>query len=574
MEQVKFNPAGKIAAIYMRVSTANQEQEQTIKGQLLELEERTKKDSVILPDRNIYKDEGWSGALIERPELDRLRTDAKLKKFEVLYVYDKGRLSRNFLHQELVLEEFRKLNIKVIELHGGVEGESSEALMFGQMMGVFQQYERVKIAERMRLGKRRIVEKDKELLGYIPNFGYDLNKTIKTGPNKRRAFFSVNEEQAKIVKHIYELCASGMSLYAIRNQLVNEGISTPKGGKKWGNNTLRRLLTNETYIGKHYYNKLEAVESDRRYKTNGYKRVVKNSRRERPKEEWLPIEVEPIISKDLFLKVQKQLEKNKKYNPRNSKNKYLLTGLVHCSCGRARTGDPGGKESTYYRCTDRLNHQGRECYLHGINSVILDDLVWNHITRLLIDPVLLSKYAQKWATSKDDYIKEKAEIAEQINNLNQKRARFIEAYGDGILDQNSFKEKTEEIMLKKRRLEDRLQEIKCQETYRPNIDPNNLSNSVVKLLLENGLTFEDKRAIVRELVIDVIADPKEVTIIGRIPITESGEVVINSPYQNYWNEVKKLENEQNKTDLTDKEIGYKLKNRNRWITKCRKEYAF
>ena len=568
MEQVKFNPAGKIAAIYMRVSTANQEQEQTIKGQLLELEERVKKDGVTLPESNIYKDEGWSGALIERPDLDRLRTDAKLKKFEILYVYDKGRLSRNFIHQEIILDELRKLKIKIVELHGGVEGETSEALMFGQMMGVFQQYERMKIAERMRLGKRRIVEKDKELLGYIPNFGYDLNKTIKTGPNKRRAFFSVNKEQAKIVKHIYELCASGMSLYAIRNRLASEGISTPKGGKKWGNNTLHRLLTNETYIGKHYYNKLEAIESDRRYKTNSYKRVVKNSRRERPKEEWLPVEVEPIISKDLFLKVQRQLQKNKKYNPRNSKNKYLLTGLVRCSCGKARSGDPGGKKATYYRCTDRLSRQERECHLRGINSVILDDLVWNNIVKLLIDPVLLSTYAQKWATSKDDYAKEKTEITEQINNLNQKRARFIEAYGDGVLDQVSFKRKTEEIALKKCKLEDRLQEIKYQESYKPNIDPNNLSNSVVKLLLENGLTFEDRRAIVRELVVNVIANPEEVTIIGKIPITESGEVTLNSLYQNYWDEVKKLENEQNKTGLTDKEIGYKLKDRNCWIAKC------
>lgn len=564
MTNVKQNKPNKVVAVYMRVSTANQEQEETIGGQWIELRDRIKIDGAILPETNIYKDEGWSGALIKRPELDRLRGDAKIGKFEVLYIYDKGRLSRKFLHQELILEELQKSGIKVIELHGSVEGENCESKMFNQMMGVFHDYERTKITERMRLGKMRIVKENKELLGYIPCFGYDLNKTIKTGANRRRASFSINKKEAEIVKYIFELSVSGCSMYQIRKQLKKEGIKSPRGSV-WGNNTLRRMLTNETYIGKHYYNKLEAIESEVRY-SNSYKRVVKNSRRERPKEEWSPIEVEPIISKELFMRAQQQLEKNKRYNPRRSKNQYLLTGLIHCSCGRARSGDPGGKNHTYYRCTDRLNNKSgdRKCYSTGINSVVLDDLVWKTIKDLLSQPELISKYAVKWKNEKDTYEEEEQKLNDKLKTLEQKRSKFIDALGNGVLTEDEFMKKADEIKIQANEIRIRLSEIECERATKPNVDPNKIADSVVKLLVD-GISFEEKRAIIRQIVVDVIADPKEATIIGKIPITNSARNDINLSFGEYWETIDKMEkqsdSDENYLNLTDKEIGYKLKNR-------------
>ena len=105
----------KKAAIYMRVSTAQQEEEQTIQSQEMELLARIKDDNdVLLLPECIYKDEGWSGAIIERPDLDRMRSDARDKKFDVLYSYDRGRVSRKFLHQEIILEELRECGIEYI----------------------------------------------------------------------------------------------------------------------------------------------------------------------------------------------------------------------------------------------------------------------------------------------------------------------------------------------------------------------------------------------------------------------------------------------------------------------------
>lgn len=103
----------KRAGVYMRVSTANQEDEETIQNQDMELVARVEADgNSLLPDC-IYKDEGWSGSILERPELDRMRADARDKKFDILYAYDRGRLSRIFIHQEVILGELREVGISI-----------------------------------------------------------------------------------------------------------------------------------------------------------------------------------------------------------------------------------------------------------------------------------------------------------------------------------------------------------------------------------------------------------------------------------------------------------------------------
>lgn len=92
------------AALYARVSTELQKDEKTVENQLAEILPEIEKDGNSLLEGCQYIDEGWSGAILERPELDRLRSDARDKKFDILYVYDRGRLARKFVYQEIVIE--------------------------------------------------------------------------------------------------------------------------------------------------------------------------------------------------------------------------------------------------------------------------------------------------------------------------------------------------------------------------------------------------------------------------------------------------------------------------------------
>ena len=150
MKKIERTPL--VVALYARVSSSKQEVKQTIESQIAEIKSRIKKDGNVLPKENIFIDDGWSGELLQRPSLDLMRDTAKADKFKILYIYDRGRLSRIFFHQEIVMEELKDGNIEVVSLHDAKATTPEEKVM-QSMQGDFHQYERIKIVERMRRGK-------------------------------------------------------------------------------------------------------------------------------------------------------------------------------------------------------------------------------------------------------------------------------------------------------------------------------------------------------------------------------------------------------------------------------------
>ena len=352
----------------MRVSTQNQEDEETIESQRTELLKKIQEDAVSLGVDCIYEDDGWTGATLKRPGLDTLRNEAKDGKFEVVYIYDRGRLARPYFMQEVVIRELADINIECISLHDINATNPTENVMAG-MMGLFHEYERIKIAERMRLGKLRKVRDRVKLLGYPPKYGYNYHLRIKSGPDERDGYFSKNVEQAKVVVQIFDWFASGMSKYAVRDELYKKGILPAKLKRdQWCTSVLDRMVRDTTYKGEHYYNKSESVETKTPRKDIKYRRTLKGSRVTRPKEEWYMSKCPIIISPEVFDKVQEQLARNKRTNRRNNrKNKYLVGGVLECICGYARCGDPT-QGNLYYRCNDRLNNAcgTRKCFEKGL----------------------------------------------------------------------------------------------------------------------------------------------------------------------------------------------------------------
>lgn len=571
----------KKAAIYMRVSTAQQEEEQTIQSQEMELLARIKEDKdVLLLPECVYKDEGWSGAIIERPDLDRMRSDARDKKFDVLYSYDRGRVSRKFLHQEIILEELRECGIEYISLHD-INGQTSEEVMMGSVMGIFHEYERVKITERMRLGKVRKVRENKKLLGYQPKYGYDYHLRIKSGEDARDGYFSINKAQAKVVKQIFEWIASGMSKHEVKRQLFERGIAPPKGKREqWSGGTLDRMVRDTTYKGIHYYNKSESVPTKNpQNPEQKYRKVIKGSRKRRPMEEWLSVEVPAIVSPELFDKVQVQLALHKRVNTRNnSKNQYLVAGLVNCVCGKARTGDPANKGNLYYRCTDRLSKfpLPRQCYEHGINAPVFDALVWNNIKALLSDPSLVIKQAERWQKSSSPLENQLVALKKRLKGLDDEERRYTKAYGQGVMSERLYKDNFHEINTKRTNIVSEMSGIEAELVNKPVIPVEQLIDGVLKLV--GSLDFTDKKSIIRKLVTKIEATKQEVTIWGRIPIPATKQVGHYANDSNGYfakqqhesNFSKQLSNHLSK----DRKVGLDAINWNCRPAECREKYAF
>ena len=238
----------KRAAYYARVSTARQEQEETIDSQVKEVEERIKQDGNVLLPHLKFVDDGWSGELLARPALDKLRDSARKREFEVLYVYDRGRLARKFAYQELVIEELTDIGIDFITMHD-INAITAEEKVMQSMQGVFHEYERVKIAERMRRGKLGKT-RDGKLLGYNPPFGY--NYVLKT--RDKNGYFTINEDEADVVgKIFYWFGIKNYSMRSVIKKLYETKIFPRKRKREfWTKGPIIRLLKNESYIGRHY----------------------------------------------------------------------------------------------------------------------------------------------------------------------------------------------------------------------------------------------------------------------------------------------------------------------------------
>ncbi len=522
----------KKVAVYMRVSTENQEKEETIKNQHMELMERISKDDAYLAPDCIYQDEGWSGAILERPSLDKLRSDAAEKKFDILYIYDRGRISRLFIYQEIVIQELNKLGIEVISLHD-INGKTTEEILMGQVMGIFHEYERVKITERMRIGKIRRVKENKKLLGYQPRYGYDYHPRIKKGPDTRDGFFTVNQKQADTVRLIFGLSGGGMSKYGIKMELHRLNISPLKcKSKYWSTSVIDRILRDTTYIGEHYYNKTESVETKNPRKIEKYRKNLKGSRVARPKSDWLMVEVPAIIDKETFDKAQVQLARNKKFSKRNNnKNHYLLRGLVYCSCGMARTGDPANG-SRYYRCTRRQTmaklEQGDPCK-HGINVPVMDDLVWSSIKQLLLQPDLLIDQAKK-RQAKASPIDEQIELSKaRLKVLDEKHVRYIKLYGEGDLTEKDYKNQKYELDEQREMILSELRGLEDEKSNYSTLPLDKLLSGVVKLVEE--LDAESKDRIIQKIVTKIIATKEEVTVWGKIPVLSDGKIGLNVKYR-------------------------------------------
>jgi DNA invertase Pin-like site-specific DNA recombinase len=146
-------PAQLRVAIYARVSSDQQAERQTIDSQLSELQAAARRDGHEVQDGMLFVDNGQSGTTLIRPALERLRDMVALSAIDVIYVHAPDRLARSYAHQVLLLEEFAPADARVMFLNRPI-GDSPEDNLLLQLQGMFAEYERAKLLERSRRGKR------------------------------------------------------------------------------------------------------------------------------------------------------------------------------------------------------------------------------------------------------------------------------------------------------------------------------------------------------------------------------------------------------------------------------------
>src|SRR5579872_1467526 len=219
----------KMAAIYARVSSEQQREENTIASQTASLIEFAKNHELEIPKEWVFEDEGYSGATLERPGLERVRDLAAEGHIQVVLAYAPDRLSRKYAYQILLIEEFARQGVETVFVRAP-QGASAEDQLLVQFQGVIAEYERAQILERSRRGKRhRAREGQVSVLSGAP-FGYCyVRKT-----DQMAAYYAVIEAEAQIVRSVFErYTAQGLSIGAIACLLNEERVATRKQTGRW-----------------------------------------------------------------------------------------------------------------------------------------------------------------------------------------------------------------------------------------------------------------------------------------------------------------------------------------------------
>ncbi len=187
----------KEVAVYARVSSDRQKEDQTIESQLAELKAEAHRRCWCIPSEWIFRDEGYSGANLERPGLEAMRDQIYEGTISRVLVYAPDRLARNYALQVLLLDEFARSGAE-IEFIRSVKGESPEERLLRQFQGMIAEYERAQIIERTRRGKRYKARQGLvNVLSGAP-YGYRYIKVADGLP----ARYLVDEGEAKIVAQV------------------------------------------------------------------------------------------------------------------------------------------------------------------------------------------------------------------------------------------------------------------------------------------------------------------------------------------------------------------------------------
>lgn len=368
----------KRAVAYCRVSTDKENQLHSLENQKKYFAEYISNDKE-LEFVGIYADEGITGTNIKkREEFNRMILDSKIGKFDVIFTKSVSRFARNILDSVGFVRELKQRNIEVRFITDGIKSFDNDAELRLGLLATFAQDESRQTSEKVVNGQS-VSMKNGVVFGSNTMLGYNIVKGQMT----------VNKDEAPIIKSIFhKYLIEGKGSHLIAKELQEEGIKTKRGGNKWTNASIYKILKNEKYCGD--------LIQQKTYTPDFLSHSKKYNKGER---ELIKIENhhEPIIDKETFNKVQEEIARRKaKANVDNSKhsNRYALSGKLKCaSCGcmYVKGDNRKRKDGTIRRswiCAEKhkygkkhINSQNK--YIGCDNDNVNNDIVLNAFNQLM-----------------------------------------------------------------------------------------------------------------------------------------------------------------------------------------------
>ena len=432
-----------IAGLYLRLSQEDERQGESISIDNQRTILRKYAEEHGFEIHGEYIDDGISGTTFQRPEVQRLLDDAKTGVINTIIVKDLSRFGRNYIEVGQYIDYvFPAFDIRFIAIQDNVDtaNRDSGAMEMMPIMNVFNEWHAANTSKKIRAVKRSHALEGK-FSGSRTPYGY-----IKGTDEKRT--FQIDEEAAPIVKRIFEMYASGISPYKIAEILNNEGIPSAgrltflRTGEKirnnehpyWEETRIRPILKNIEYLGHLAQQKYASVS----YKNH---KII-----QKDQSDWVIVynTHEPIISQELWDKVQERLKSRAHGRKMRTGMTHPLSGFLYCAdCGsKLKMGYVWHKYKNYYTYNfdcGKLKRYGKSfCFSHYIRANVLEEIVRGDIRemakRIVLDEKSIrEEYVRHNAEMKDQSIKSIKKELQLKNKRIEELSRLIQvAYEDRV----------------------------------------------------------------------------------------------------------------------------------------------
>jgi site-specific DNA recombinase len=489
----------KRAALYARVSTDTQAKEGYSLAEQIRLNEAyCERKGYVVVER--YADD-ISGETIDRPAMRKALDRAARKEIDVLVVLEMDRFAREPAPQYILQADFARYGVE-IEFVNEDYGDGSDPMQnFRKLLAVgIASLERQHIKERSRRGKNSKARENKLPFGTAP-YGYTLSK-----PDGLKA----HPDEAWVVQQIFKWYVEDrVGMYAIRNRLLEQGISSRTGGV-WPVSTISKILKNTVYAG---------------YVLWGKTRIQNKKRAPQPSEEWIRIDTPVLVPPEMFEAAAEQCKSNVQQSKRNTRHPYLLRGFLICGgCGRRYNtcGFNYQRGGGYYRCNGNSDAYIGACTNGTLNTVRTDALVWGTICEYLDNPDAIGEaidhHNEDSAEKREVFEQRRTSLERELANVERQMRALVDLFLDSKVPKDILDQKQLLLTRQKADYERQLTQL-ATPVLLTKVDKDTVLNVCAKLrkVLPN-LDLDKKREVLRLLNVEVVVNAdKSLCIKGLLP---------------------------------------------------------
>lgn len=430
-KQINVESSPKIAVAYARYSSNNQ-REESIDAQLRAIREYCEKNNIILLE--CFVDEALTGQNDDRKNFQRM-INAIFRnhiKVDTILVHKFNRFARNKFDSAIHKKRLKDIGVRVISVTQPIEN-TPEGAMLETIIEAMDEYYSANLALEVKKGLKENALNGRHTGGTVA-FGFSINEEGKYIPN----------ESAEIVKRIFREYAAEIPKTEICERLNREGIKNGRGNT-FNVRSLYDMLRNEKYIGNYIY-----TLGNETIRLDGI--------------------IQPIIDRDLWVRVQKLCNQPVKARMRHQKARYFLTGKIVCGicgasfCGAGSKRMRNGDLYYYYKCNGKTKHKNG-CCNPSLNKLWFETKVLRAVVNAVMDENRLKEIARLTFDELQALKKSPAETLKKLQKeyaeIKQKQSRLAVLFVDGNFDKEMLDAQNKALASRKFEIENEIEKQKA-----------------------------------------------------------------------------------------------------------------